>query len=65
MDTAPGHCYALTANRKGEFAVDLWGSFRLIFRPDHDPVPRLEDGGVDRTRVIRIVIEEVVDYHGD
>jgi hypothetical protein len=28
-------------------------------------VPRLEDGGIDRTRVIRIVIEEVVDYHGD
>lgn len=65
MDTAPGHCHALTANRKGEFAVDLWASFRLIFRPDHDPVPRLEDGGIDRTRVTRIVIEEVGDYHGD
>jgi len=27
----------------------------------HDPIPRLEDGGVDRSLVTRIVITEVVD----
>jgi toxin HigB-1 len=65
MENVPGNCHALTANRKGEFAVDLRGANRLIFRPDHDPVPKLEDGGIDRSRVTRIVIEEVADYHGD
>lgn len=45
--------------------MDLWGSYRLVFTPDHDPIPMRADGGVDRTRITRILIKEVVDYHGD
>jgi len=63
MEGTPGRCHALTADRKGQFAIDLWSAFRLVFRPD-DPVPLLGDGGVDRAQVASIVIEEVVDYHG-
>lgn len=65
MEKVPGRCHQLQGNRAGQFAVSLWGAHRLVFLPDHDPVPRLPDGGIDRSRVTRIVIKEVVDYHGD
>lgn len=65
MDGVPGRCHALGADRRGQFAVSLWGSYRLIFIPDHDPIPTLADGGIDLTRVTQISITEVVDYHGD
>jgi toxin HigB-1 len=64
MEGAPGNCHQLRADRAGEFAVYLWGSYRLVFEADHDPPPLREDGGIDRTRVTRISIKEVVDYHG-
>jgi proteic killer suppression protein len=31
--------------------------------PDHDPVPRLPDGGVDEAAVTKIRFIEVTDYH--
>lgn len=65
MEGVPGHCHQLHGDRAGEFAIYLWGQFRLTFEPDHDPVPTLDDGGIDRARVTKIVIKEVVDYHGD
>jgi plasmid maintenance system killer protein len=64
MDGVPGNCHQLHTDRAGQFAVDLWGSYRLVFEPDHDPLPKLPDGGIDRARVTKIVIREVVDYHG-
>lgn len=64
MHGVPGNCHQMIADRRGEFAISLWGSYRLIFEPDHDPVPTLGDGGIDQSRVVRIKIKEVVDYHG-
>jgi proteic killer suppression protein len=43
----------------------LWGANRLVFEPDHDPIPTLEDGGIDQSAVTRIKILEVVDYHDE
>lgn len=65
MDGVPGRCHQLTGDRNGEFAVHLWGQFRLVFVPGNNPTPRLADGGIDRTLVTKILIMEVVDYHGD
>jgi proteic killer suppression protein len=65
LEGAPGRCHQLGANRREEFAMHLWGPYRLIFVPDHDPIPRLEDGGIDRSLITRVVITEVVDYHGE
>lgn len=65
MSGVPGNCHQLHGDRVGQFAVSLWGQYRLIFETDHDPVPRLNDGGIDRKNVTRIVIKEVTDYHGD
>lgn len=65
LDGVPGRCHQLQADRRGQFAMSLWGSYRLVFVPDHDPVPTQADGGIDRSLVTKISIAEVVDYHGD
>lgn len=59
----PARCHALTGNRAGQFAVDLGSNYRLIFRPDHAPVPRRDDGGIDLSQVTEICILEIADYH--
>ena len=60
----PGaRCHELTADRDGQFAVDLQHPKRLIFEPDHDPVPVGENGGIDWKRVSRVLVIEIVDYH--
>lgn len=65
MEATPGRCHRLKADRRDQFAVCLWGSYRLIFVPDHEPMPLLAHGAIDRGRVTRILILEVVDYHDD
>ncbi len=65
MRGVPGNCHTLTADRGGEFAVDLRGPYRLIFEPDHNPIPRVDDGGIDISKVTNIKIKEVDDYHGN
>ena len=59
----PDRLHQLTGNRRGQFAVDLAHLFRLIFVPNHYPIPLRDDGGIDRDRVTAITITEVVDYH--
>jgi len=45
----PGaRCHQLSGkNYKGYFAVNITGSRRLIFKPNHDPLPTKEDGGLE------------------
>lgn len=59
----PDRLHRLIGNRGGQFAVDLVHPCRLIFVPNHDPIPLKDDGGIDRDRVTAITIMEVVDYH--
>ena len=65
MTGVPGNCHQLRGDRTAEFAISLWGSYRLIFQPDHNPVPTLKDGGIDKALVTKIEIKEVADYHGN
>jgi len=63
--SGPERCHELTqGQRSGQLSVDLDYPYRLIFIPDHDPVPRLGDGGLDWSRVTAIKILEVEDTHG-
>ena len=65
MDGVPGRLHGLHADRRGQVALHLWGSYRLVLVADHDPIPYLPDGvGVDRAMVTDIRITEIVDYHG-
>lgn len=59
----PGRFHQLTGNRKGQFAIALWGQMRLVFEPSDEPIPTLYDGGIDETKVTAVRIREVVDYH--
>ena len=59
----PARCHELGLDRKGQLSVDLAHPYRLIFMPDHDPVPAKPDGGLDWTEVTRVLIVEVVDTH--
>ena len=63
MRRLPGRCHELTADRRGELAVEVTGSMRLVFVPDHDPLPTKPDGGLDWAGVEAIVVTEIVDYH--
>ena len=61
--TPPERRHLLKGKRKEQYAVDLDQSLRLIFEPNHDPVPSLADGGIDLERVTAITVIDVTDYH--
>ena len=61
--TPPERRHQLTDNRDEQYAVDLVHPYRLVFKPNHDPLPRREDGGLDPDRVTAITVIEVIDYH--
>lgn len=59
----PQRRHELKGRRKGQFAVDLKHPHRLVFRPNHDPLPRKPDGGLDLEAITAITILNVEDYH--
>lgn len=59
----PPRCHELKGNRTGQLSVDLDHPYRLIFKPDHSPLPRKKDGGLDWNRVTKVVVIEVADTH--
>ena len=64
LKTLPGpNCHELEGERKGELAVDISGNWRIIFEPNHHPLPVKTDGGLDWYNVTSVKILEVIDYH--
>ena len=61
--TPPDRRHLLTGNRDETFAVDLDHPYRLIFEPDHDPIPRRSDSGILLESVTAIVVIGIEDYH--
>ena len=61
--TPPDRRHQLTGDRRGQLAVDLVHPRRIVFVPNHDPVPLRDDGGMDLEQITAITILEVVDYH--
>jgi len=63
--SGPERCHELTeGQRSGQLSMDLDHPYRLIFIPDHDPVPMLKDGGLDWSQVTAVIILGVEDTHG-
>jgi plasmid maintenance system killer protein len=61
----PARCHELSyGQRSGQLSVDLDHPYRLIFVPDHDPVPEREEGGLDWSKVTAVKILGVEDTHG-
>jgi len=61
--TPPPRRHRLTGDREGQYAVDLKQPWRLVLEPANDPLPLLEDGGLDLSAVTKIRIIDVIDYH--
>lgn len=62
--SGPSRCHELAqGQRKGQLSVDLDHPYRLIFVPDHNPVTRREDGGLDWSQVTAVIILGVEDTH--
>ena len=57
------HCHALKGNRTGQVAINISENWRLIFEPDHSSLRTLEDGNSDWTKITKITILEISDYH--
>lgn len=61
----PHHrCHELHGDKQGVFSLDLEHPQRLLFVPDHDPVPQLHAGGIDWSQVTAVEILGVEDTHG-
>ena len=58
-----GRPHPLKGDRLGQFAVDLHGAVRLVFEPDHDPVPRNADKSIAWNQVNNVRIVFIGDYH--
>lgn len=57
-------CHELKGNLSGCLAVDISGNHRIIFKPDHEPPPEKDDGGLDWSQVTAITIVDIGNvYH--
>ena len=61
--TKPFRRHQLSGKQKDLFTVDLKHPRRLVFKPNHDPLPRKKDGGLDLTKITAITILGVKDTH--
>lgn len=59
----PERCHPLRGKKKGQYAVDLKHPYRLVFFPDHNPLPETKEGQLDLAQVTCIKILSVEDYH--
>jgi proteic killer suppression protein len=48
---------------KGTWSIDIQENWRILFSIDQNPIPTLEDGGVDLKAITIISIESVEDPH--
>jgi len=58
------NCHELSGNHRGELAVDISPNHRIIFEPNHNPIPKKPDSGLDWTQITKIIINTIgEDYH--
>lgn len=60
----PGRLHELSGDRAGQLSLDLDGPYRLVFAPDHSPVPGRADGGMDWNQITAVLILGIEDTHG-
>jgi len=63
LRNAPGRFHSLVGDRQGQVSCILTDGDRLVFEPDHSPVPVDENGNVDWAKVTDVKIVFVGDYH--
>ena len=63
LELAAGRPHPLKGERLGQYAVDLHGGHRLVFKPTLQPPPAKDDGSIDWAQVRDITILWAGDYH--
>lgn len=64
LHSLPQHrCHELRGDLAGRLSIDLVHPYRLIIEPADEPRPVKPDGGLDWSRVTRIMIVGVEDTH--
>jgi proteic killer suppression protein len=64
LKTIPAaRCHELKGDKKGQFAVDISGNYRIIFEPDQNPIPLKHDNSIDCIKITDIKILGTEDYH--
>ena len=58
-----GNPHTYVANKKEVFSLNLHGGARVLFVPNHNPVPTKIDVGIDWREVTAIIIIEIGDPH--
>jgi len=58
-----GYFHELQHDREGQLSCTLDKGDRLVFIPDHNPVPVNPRGRLDWSKVTAVKILEIVDYH--
>lgn len=58
-----GKPHALDRERKGQYAVSLEGFIRLTFEPANSPIPMTPDNEIDWSKVNKIKIDYIGNYH--
>ena len=58
-----GRPHGLTADRAGQYSVDLDGPMRLLFESTDQPPPTLSSGGIDWKQVSSVRLLEIGDTH--
>lgn len=59
----PGNYHELTGDRKGQWACNLSGNYRLVFEPHEKPIPTNPNGQYIWCEIKGVEIAEIVDYH--
>lgn len=60
----PGRYHELVEDRKGQWGCDLDQPYRLIFKPNENPIPTNNDGQYVWNQILSVVIVEITNYHG-
>jgi len=58
-----GNYHELRNNRKGQWACDLDQPYRLVFKPQENPIPSNEDGQYIWSEIKGVEIIEILNYH--
>lgn len=61
--SGPERCHELEGNLKGYLSIDIKHPYRIIIKPNHDPLPMRAQGGLDWSKVTHIEIIKILDTH--
>ncbi|HEX6847100.1 MAG TPA: hypothetical protein VF144_08985 [Chitinophagaceae bacterium] len=58
-----GNYHELKTTRKGQWGCDLDQPYRLVFKPQQNPIPENEDGQYIWKEITGIEILDIINYH--